>query len=458
MDALLCDELLQEIFNRLPQPSAAVALVSRRWRRVLRSSTSSLSVRFHDPAMVASLAAYLAQHPFLSSLSVTGSGGDDRLLLAVASSCPNLRRLDFLCSQVSTVSLCSLSVYCINLNSIAVAVPRPLSFRWLRCFSSLKSLSLSITNPRSEQHNTDQEEEDDNDDACNNLGLNLDLDCLSLSGILPGDYEELRYLWRSCKNVKKLELMNSESLGDTSMFARLIRGVKELELRTCRSIVDVVLHKLSETNVCLNSLLVHDGGSREGLLHFINHSKCNLTRLDLRLPLDLDNAHLTALSENPNFRGLATLRLQSCSLVSGEGLKSVGRALADVLEELALINCDVGREPGLLTDLGQNLRRLRRVDLSYNDTLVDKEVVSMFASGRLVEVKLRGCSKLTNIAVVSMVRMCKELQWVDISYCSGIGVDGVEFLVKKKSSLKLRGVEVEGSKLSETAAKPVGSR
>ncbi|CAL5408019.1 hypothetical protein CsSME_00029451 [Camellia sinensis var. sinensis] len=82
-----------------------------------------------------------------------------------------------------------------------------------------------------------------------------------------------------------------------------------------------------------------------------------------------------------NFRGLSSLRLQSCCLVTGEGLKTIGIAMSAGLEELGLINCDVVNiEPGLLTTLGQNLRHLRKLDLSYNEMLVDKELASMLAS------------------------------------------------------------------------------
>ncbi|KAI3452473.1 hypothetical protein Pfo_009137 [Paulownia fortunei] len=449
MDTVLCDELLQEIFHRVPPPSsAAVSLVSRRWRRLLRSSTTSLSLHFpppYNPTTITSFSAFLTQHPFLSSLSVSGSGGEDPLLLAVASCCPNLRHLRFLSSPVSLFSLYTLSTSCIHLSSIAITISRPLSFHWLPSFNSLKCLSLFFTNPLTETYKPEVKHVA--------FDVQLSLESLSLCGILPGDYG-LSFLWRNCKNVKKLQLKSCESIGDYSSFSgflKFLSGLQELELRTCRGIADVVLLTLAETCVSLDSLLIYDGGSREGLLQFINQSKCSLRRLDLRLPLDLDNTHLIALSENLNFRGLVSLRLQSCCLVTGEGLKALGRAIANGLEELALINCDVvEREPGLLTALGQNLKRLRKLDLSYNDMLHDKELVSMLVSCNcLVELKLRGCNRLTNASVGSMVRSCKQLQHVDITYCCRIEVDGVEFFVL--NSPRLRRVEVEQSKLSEVA-------
>lgn len=320
--------------------------------------------------------------------------------------------------------------------------------RWLPHFKSLKFLSLFITNPLSE---TDDSELGEVKDAV--FDGELSLESLCLCGISAGDHG-ISYIWKNCKNVKKLQLKSCESVGDYSTFSgflRLANDLQELELRSCRSIIDIVILTLVENCVSLNSLLIYDGGSREGLVQFFNHSKSSLRNLDFRLPLDLDNTHLIALSENLHFRGLMSLRLQSCCLVTGEGLKAVGRALAHGLEELALINCAVvERELGLLTTLGQDLKKLRKLDLSHNDMLLDKELISMLAScACLVKLKLRGCSKLTNAAVGAIVKSCKKLQHVDITYCCRIEVQGVEFVVL--NSPCLRRVEVEQSKLSEVA-------
>ena len=89
------------------------------------------------------------------------------------------------------------------------------------------------------------------------------------------------------------------------------------------------------------------------------------------MPLDLNNDHLLAVAVN--FRTLSSLRLQSCYLVRGEGLKALGVAMSYGLEELALINCDVvEREMGLLATLGRNLNQLKKLDLSYNEIVTTR--------------------------------------------------------------------------------------
>uniref|UniRef100_A0A5B6YU71 Putative F-box/LRR-repeat protein 3 n=1 Tax=Davidia involucrata TaxID=16924 RepID=A0A5B6YU71_DAVIN len=452
MDTILCEELLQEIFHRLPPlSSSAVSLVSKRWLRLYRLSKTSLSLRLspHNSS-IPSLSSFLSHYPYLSSLSLTPtttvSGGDtstfsDHLLLSVAFSCPHLRNLRLLIGPVSFFSLLSLSTSCPHLTSLAITLSRPLSFHWLLSFLSLKDLSVVFTGVSGA---FDSDEFDTSD-------AELSLENLSLSGTRAGDYS-LNWLWRSCKKLRRLQLRSCEGIGDAasvSSFVKCLNGLQEVELRTCRTIVARVLLKLAENCISLNSLLVYDGGSKEGLLQFISLNRCNLQKIDLRLPLDLHNNHLLAMAEN--FRGLSTLRLQSCCFITGEGLKTLGIAMSNVLEELALINCDViKREPGLLTTLGQNLRRLRKLDLSHNEMLVDKELISMLVScNNLSELKLRGCKGLTNVAVVSMFSSCKHLESVDIRSCCGIEAEAIELFVLNSHQLKR--IQVEEDKLSDVA-------
>lgn len=447
MDFILCDELLQEIFRRLPPPSsAAVSLVCKRWLRLVRSSTTCLSLSFIEPPFIPRFSSFLRFHPFLFTVSLTITtplvDSSDHLLSSIASSCPNLRHFRFLNCPVSTFSLISLSASCPNLVSLAVTLFRPLSFLWLTPFKSLKELSIYSAG------NSGEIEFVDFGGSCE-----LNLESLLLTGIRSRD-KGVGFLWRNCKKVRTLKLKSCEGVGDQGSFLAFLEcleGLQEVELRTCRAIADGVLLKLAENCGMLDSLLLYDGGSKEGLLHFLRQSKCggSLQNLDLRLPLDLDNNHLKAAAAN--LGSLRSLRLQSCCLVTGEGLKILGNSMANGLEELALINCDVvERESGLLTTLGQDLKRLRKLDLSFNDMLLDKELISMLVScNNLNELKVRGCKKLTNVSMVSLAKCCKNLESVDVMYCCGIEAQDVELFVL--NSPKLRLLQVEENKVSDVA-------
>ncbi|KAH7852856.1 hypothetical protein Vadar_030161 [Vaccinium darrowii] len=460
MDTILCDELLEEVFHRLPPPSSSsttttadISLVSKRWLRLYRSSKSTLSLHLSpDNSTPLSLSSFLSHFPYLSSLSLStpapsdaGSTFSDNLLLSAASSCPKLRILRLHSGPVSFFPLLSLSTSCPHLTSLSISLSRPVSFHFLLFFHSLKTLALSFLSLPTEFDHADAPSSSFSVDA------EIKLETLVLSGIRSGDCG-FNWLWKICKKLKKLQLHSCEGIGnDTSVssFVNCVKGLQEVELRSCRTIVNEILSKLAENCTSLSSLVVYDGCSREGLLHFITQSRCNLQKLDLRLPLDLENSHLFAVAEN--FRSLSSLRLQSCCLVTGEGLKTIGVAMSDDLEELALINCDVvEREPGLLTTLGQSLRNLRKLDLSYNEMLVDKEFISMLASCNcLRELKVRGCKGLTNVSLVSMFKSCKQLESVDIMNCRGIEAEAVELFVL--NCMGLRQINVEESKLSDVS-------
>ncbi|KAH7851082.1 hypothetical protein Vadar_007049 [Vaccinium darrowii] len=463
MDTILCDELVEEVLRRLAprtqfsSSTADVSLVSKRWLRLYRSTRSRLPLRLSpDNCTPPSLSSFLSHFPHLSvlSLSIAAAVADapvppaisifrDQLLLSIASSCPNLTDLQVCSGPVSHFHILSLSTPCPHLTNLYLIVCRPSSFHWLLLFPSLKLLGLIFTLVPGEHVDTASEE---------NFDAELKLETLYLSRIRPGHYG-FDWLWKSCKKLTLLRLARCQGIGDdtsASSFVNCSKSLQEVELSSCGSVVNDILSKLVENCTSLNSLLIHDCGSKEGLLQFITRSRCNLRKLDLRLPLVLKTSHLLAVAVN--FRGLSSLRLHSCSLVTGEGLKTIGLARSNDLEELALVNCDVvEREPGLLTTLGQNLKKLRKLDLSDNEMLVDEEFISMLASCNcLTELKVRGCKRLTNASmVVSTFKSCEQLESVDIMNCPGIGAEAVELLVL--NCLRLRKLHVEKSKLSDAS-------
>ncbi|CAL5029341.1 unnamed protein product [Urochloa decumbens] len=391
-DAALCDDLLQEVFRLLPPAAApAVSLVSRRWLSLLRASTSSLTLRLPASsdaaaAAAATLAALLSHYPFLSTLTVvsaaTPAGDADAVLLAVAAA-PSAARFSTLRllpdSAVSPAALLAACPALSGLTSLHLTAVRPLSFRWLEHLPRLKSFAL-VNSAASVDHAGSSSDDADGGDA--EAAGALPLERLSLCGIRSGD-RGLRWLWRRCGSLKWLQLRACDGTGDgpaSLAFAGCLSGLLALELRACRAVADRVLLLAADHCHALTSLLVYDGGSSEALHRFIQQRAAGLHTLDLRLPLDLHNDHLLAIGAEPiqggqdSTHSLAALRLQSCVLITGDGLRSLARTATGAgIEELALVSCDVvEREPGLLTFLSQSMRRLRRLDLSYNETLSDK--------------------------------------------------------------------------------------
>ncbi|ERN06923.1 hypothetical protein AMTRI_Chr06g174830 [Amborella trichopoda] len=448
----LCDELLEEILRRLQSFSElnSVGLVCKRWLTIHRRSKTTLGLRLPDPPL--SLSSLLFHYPRLTTLrivpedlSTCNSIASDCALHAVAYNCAYLKELRFFAGPVSPSSLEVLAAGCVSLSSLKILGFGPLCFRWLIGFGSLRELSVTYVDCKGAGFQIGSGFDHGNQFA----EVNLPLEKLCLTGIGPGDLG-LGWLWRSCRKLQKLQLCSCAGTGDTasSSFINCLPGLREIELRTCRTIAGRVLRHVAENCGSLISLVLYDGGDREGLFQVIRQCK-TLQILDLRLPLDLDDEGLSVIAQN--CRELRILRLYSCCLISGCGIKLLGPALSSRLEELVLVNCDVlERELGVLTSLGQHFKLLKKLDLSYNEGLVDKELMSMLVScPSLVEIKLRGCRGLTDNVVFSVFKSCQSLKTLDIAKCHKISTEAIEFLILNSS--KLQRILVEDSKLSDCA-------
>nr|CAD1822700.1 unnamed protein product [Ananas comosus var. bracteatus] len=178
MDAVLCDELLEEILRCLPpSSSSSVSLVSKRWLFLHRSSTTSLSLRIpfspfplstvdnnnnnnnNSMSAAAMVSNILSYYPFLSRLTVVSSGHyghpppavapslsfDDHLLVAAAVACS--RRLShprFHPADDSPLSPSALLSTSLSLSGIR-STDSGLSWLWRRC-GGLRRLQLRACN------------------------------------------------------------------------------------------------------------------------------------------------------------------------------------------------------------------------------------------------------------------------------------------------------------------------
>ncbi|KAG5534834.1 hypothetical protein RHGRI_022829 [Rhododendron griersonianum] len=241
MDSILCDELLEEVLRRLPRRStfssstADVSLVSKRWLRLYRSSVTDVSLSLSvDNCTPPSLSSFLSHFPHLSSLKINIIGQiraphdtwnfSDRLLSSVASSCPP--ELTHLCLQRMPVSpslLLSLSTSCPHLTSLSITLSRPLSFHWLLSFPSLQQLDLVFVSHPTKFDIVDAASKG------NNLDGELKLETLNIYGIRCSDYG-LNGLWKSCKKLKKLQLLGCHGVGS---FNNCLKGLQELTMIAC---------------------------------------------------------------------------------------------------------------------------------------------------------------------------------------------------------------------------------
>ncbi|KAF3444570.1 hypothetical protein FNV43_RR14262 [Rhamnella rubrinervis] len=133
----------------------------------------------------------------------------------------------------------------------------------------------------------------------------------------------------------------------------------------------------------LMSLLVYDGGSREGLLMFFSESHCKLQKLDLRLPLDLNNDNLLAATVNFRSRSKFISMLVSCNYLVDLRLRGCkGSKSCKRLENVDIMNCG-GIQAEAVEVFVLNSPQLRKVQVEESKL---SDVAKSRASHKFVEV------------------------------------------------------------------------
>eukprot|EP00252_Welwitschia_mirabilis_P012553 TRINITY_DN2766_c0_g1_i1.p1 TRINITY_DN2766_c0_g1~~TRINITY_DN2766_c0_g1_i1.p1 ORF type:complete len:489 (-),score=57.32 TRINITY_DN2766_c0_g1_i1:37-1503(-) len=455
MNDLLCDELLGEILGRFEDVSSYrnVCLVCKRWlvvqRRVKNVLGLCLPARPFESSYETFVGCLLSQFPQLQKLSLasdqlqTDAALSDSLLERIGEFCRFLRELKFSFGSVNTHGLKALALGCRNLTKMELTDFSPDFLTALSEMKALKALTLVLSG-----HGT-------RETYSMPVVRVLQLERLRLIGIGAG-YKGLDWLWKSCHKLKNLEFRSCEGLGvsNVSSFVVCLSRIEELKLRRCRTIANAVLLRAAEYSKNLSSLVFYDGGDAEGLHASVRGCR-NLKFLDLRLPLDLGNEDLAVIAENG--KSLRSLSLHSCWLASGEGIKSLVPGLK-YLEELILVRCRAAvQEPGTLTTLCQQLRFLKRLDLSDNDCLVDKELITMLPScENLTSLRLWRCRRLTDFSMFSITQRCWMLESLDIARCDCVSADAASTLII--NCHRLRQLVVERFKICEGSKRIASSK
>lgn len=83
------------------------------------------------------------------------------------------------------------------------------------------------------------------------------------------------------------------------------------------------------------------------------------------------------------------------------------------------------------------------MNLSYLSGVQDGSIAALAAGGRLVEVVLRGCVKLSAAGLRSL-RACRGLMHADFSGCLLVDTPAVQALVSARTQLILVGLPLRG--------------
>lgn len=467
LNSALCDELLADILSKACDPSDrdSVSLVCKRWLRVQRHAKWKLGLCMPDDASLdtfcAAVPSLIAQHPYLTCLSIKPKWTVlvdhpvTRVVRAISASCTCLRRLRFTAVPISACGLEDLSQGCPQLYFLEILQPLANCLPALSNFTSLQELTIHghVEDAMCAGNQIEVFAENTPDAKGTSTCEPLQIMKLTLINVKVCMSCDLRWLWKSCGQLQKLELYSCDGVGDMaamSAFAHALTYVQELKVHRCRGIAGKVLAMASRHTLGLKVLTVYDGADTMGLQGVLQRCK-GLEFLDLRLPLDLSKEDLLHIGVHG--KRLRTLRLHSCWLATGTELQLLASHINPRLEELVLTSCRaIFQDPGTLSAIGQSLVNLRSIDLSQNEYLADKELAAMLAACENVHIlNLCKCCRLTDRVADFIAQKCVHLESIDIRSCDAISTQAVTNLLMGCGHLVK--IAVETSKLSISARK-----
>ncbi|KAI3802998.1 hypothetical protein L1987_31146 [Smallanthus sonchifolius] len=416
---VLPDELLYEIFRRLPggQARSASACVSSRWLTVLSNVRNSEMV--HEPSndieMVQENDGFLTRclegkkatdcrlqsvvvgasaRGGLGKLSVRGSNKVTKLgFTAIAHGCPSLKVLSLWnVPSIGDESLIEISKECHLLEKLDLSHCPSISNKGISAIAqncpNLSSLTI---------------------ESCKNIGN-----------------ESLQAIARCCSNLQSITIKDCPNVGDqgvATLLSSLSSVLKKVKLQSLNitdfSLAVIGHYGKSITNLALIGL---QNATQKGFWGMGNAKGLqSLTSLTVISCYGITDLSLEAIGKGCSF--LKQMLIKKCCFVSDKGLISLIEA-AESLECLQLEECNRISQQGILGALNSKLKSLTIVKCMGIKNFV-QETADLTECESLRSLTIRDCMGFgdTNLAIFG--KLCPQLQNLELSGLCGITDSGI---------------------------------
>lgn len=243
----------------------------------------------------------------------------------------------------------------------------------------------------------------------------------------------LKSIGFSCLSLRELSLSKCSGVTDTdlSFVVSRLKNLLKLDITCNRNITDVSLSAITSSCPCLISLRMESCThvSSEGL-RLIGKRCCHLEELDIT-DSDLDDEGLKALSRCSK---LTSLKIGICMRISDEGLIHIGKSCSE-LRDIDLYRSDGIGDEGV-TQIAQGCPMLESINLSYCTEITDLSLVSLSKCAKLNTLEIRGCPSVSFSGLAEIATGCRLLSKLDIKKCFAINDVGMLFLSQFSHSLR----------------------
>ncbi|XP_031131911.1 F-box/LRR-repeat protein 4-like [Ipomoea triloba] len=467
----LPEECWDQIFTKLDRDCEfdSLSLVCKRFYALTNSLRHRLSVT--DPIITGTLPRLLLRFPNLVSVNLSNFRGDvttifseiwHRCLLNLQElDISNQTRIPFDESMDSGSVFKNLKVLkCKNLHVLGNSHLKRIAC----CFPCLEELDISF--PRAELHLRSEDLEGNEsvftDDGIEALSLSLkELRKINLSGNSYITDRSIAAL-SNCLNLRSIEILsccfitangihlllqNSAKMNSVSVFgitcqnSNLIaqgfstygRALQAIDLH-CTIISDECLSSLAKACLPLNrfSLVCCKGITSNGLLSLLSAYPL-LQYLALEIDFLTDEI-MEVLSLY--LRSAVTIKLTKCSRLTISTIFALARN-CDVLEELDMENTGLGRKSGYLDwfksstifALTRKCDVLEELDMENTGLGRKGGSLDCYKSSKLKCLNMRKNFKVSDKCLAGIAFVCRKLEKLDVSFCSGISKEGIGFVL-----------------------------
>lgn len=367
----------------------------------------------------------------------------DNGLIAIARRCPNLTSLSVeSCVRVGNGALQAIGRCCPKLNSVTIkncplVGDQGISDLFASAGASLTKVKLHALNI--------------GDHAIANVGFHgksitdLMLSCLQ-SVAERGFWVMANTL--GLQKLKSVELTSCPGLTDLGVasIAKCCPGLKQVHLRKCAQVSDAGVKAFFESATLLESFKLEECNSvtLNGVLSALIVCGPKFKSLSLVKCLGIkDIITPPGMVQIPSCASLRCLAVRNCPGFSDASLVMVGK-VCPMLERIELSGVGNVTDHGLLPLINMCAGRLVSVNLCKNANLTDMAVTSLVkANGNTLKLlNLDGCKKVTDKVVAEIVERCIVLDELDLSRTM-VSDFGIAALASAKQ-LKLRVLSLAG--------------
>ena len=249
--------------------------------------------------------------------------------------------------------------------------------------------------------------------------------------IIPSIGDLLGMLGRDCPQIKHFSFTRS------SIWTDITESQIETFTRGCQQLVSLTLQFPNLPMVPKLHKLLYCLGSHNRYLEKLDIESTNVLEEPTDLPTSITESLRCLLNGCPL---LWELSVNNISLSTQAIIYIANNSIH--LQTLSLNSCYVFDDTLVFTKEMDKLKYLKKLDLSFNDSLTDKNFINLIEGCHDVkEIRILDCRELTNDSLFSIAKNCPQLEYIELDFYengSVITIAGLrELLLKCPNLIKI---------------------